>query len=228
MALGSLFSNLFGSNKDKTPEGAPHSLSAALDKRIAHRREQVEQAVTETMMDAGVVSSGYQHEVRAVDERAHQFMVSIDLPKELASIPAGSLAQIGATMARKARAMKAGEVMAVYWRVEHDAQAWNQEHLNLMAMASSRSVPPVPAAPVEAVVPPAPSAAEAASQRIANLREMMKDDVPSARNAGKPAPVAPARHPGAGADSHDEDEPDHGFANTVLGFDADDTPAKKR
>lgn len=226
MALGSLFSNLFGSNKSKTPEGAPHSLSAALDKRITHRREQVEQAVTETMMDAGVVSSGYQHEVRAVDERAHQFMVSIDLPKELASIPAGSLAQIGATIARKARAMKAGEVMAVYWRVEHDAQAWNQEHLNLMAMASSRSVPPVPAAPVEAVVPPALSAAVTASQRIANLREMMKDDVPSARNAGKPAPVAPAQHPGAGADS--QDEPDHGFANTVLGFDADDTPAKKR
>lgn len=216
MALGSLFSNLFGSSKGKTPEVESSSPGAALDKRITQRRASVEQAVTEAMMDAGVVSSGYRHEVRAVDERGHHFQVAIDLPKELAAVPAALLARVGATIVRKARTMNGGEVMGVYWQVAHDGQLRNQEPLNLMAAA--RNAQP---APVEPPAPAAPSAAEISAERVARLREMMKDEPP---RGGAKASAAGAAQAAPAAD----DEPDHGFANTVMGFDADDTPAKKR
>lgn len=222
MALGSIFSNLFRSGS-KLPEAEPVDNGSALDERMTHRREAVEQAVTEAMMDVGVVSSGYRHEVRAVDSRGHRFVVSIDLPKELASTTAGILAQIGATIGRKARIMNGGEVVGVYWRTEHDEQAPVLEPLNLLAASSSRAAPVVPEAPP---APAAESATETAAQRIAKLRDLMKDDARPTRGATPAAPVvpvAPGPAPTAAAQAPVEDEPDHGFANTVIGLDFDDT-----
>jgi hypothetical protein len=222
MALGSIFSNLFRSGS-KMPEAEHVDTASALDERMTHRREAVEQAVTEAMMDVGVVSSGYRHEVRAVDSRGHRFVVSIDLPKELASTTAGILAQIGATISRKARIMNGAEVVGVYWRAEHDEQAQVQEPLNLLAASPGRSTVPAPVAP-EAPAAPSATEAETAAQRIAKLRELMKDDTQT-RGA---KPVAPGSAPSAAAQAPEEDEPDHGFANTVMGFDVEDTPPKKR
>lgn len=222
MALGSIFSNLFRSGS-KLPEAEPVDNGSALDERMTHRREAVEQAVTEAMMDVGVVSSGYRHEVRAVDSRGHRFVVSIDLPKQLASTSVGILAQIGATIGRKARIMNGAEVVGVYWRTEHDEQAPVLEPLNLLAASSSRSAPPAPVVPEAPPVPAAESATETAAQRIAKLRESMKDDVRPTRAATPAAPVAPGPAPTAAAQAPVEDEPDHGFANTVIGLDFDDT-----
>lgn len=197
MTLGSLFSNWFGSSKSSTPEApAPNP---GLDKRMAQRREAVEQAVSEAMADAGVVSSVYRREVRSLDERGHQFQVTIDLPKELAVIPVNLLAQVGLIITRKARSMNAGDVMGVYWQVVHDAHAKSSEPLNLMAAARSQQSAPE--------APPEPSAAELSAQRVARLREMMKDDH---------APKTAAAH-------QSDDESDQGFANTVIGY-GDDTP----
>lgn len=222
MALGSLFSNLFRSGS-KAPEVATVGAGSALDERMTHRREAVEQAVTEAMMDVGLVSSGYRHEARAVDSRGHRFVVSIDLPRELASTTAGILAQVGATISRKARIMNGAEVVGVYWRAEHDEQAAIQEPLNLLAASPSRAAPLVPEAPAEPLAPAAQSDTEIAAQRIARLRDLMKDDARPTRGA-KPATPAP----GSSAQAPDEEEPDHGFANTVMGLDFGDTPAKKR
>ncbi len=219
MALGSIFLNLFRSTSGKSPEVAPLVSASALDERMTHRREAVAQAVTEAMMDVGVVSSGYRHEVRHVDARGHRFVVSIDLPKELASTTAGVLAHIGASISRKAGIKNGAEVVGVYWRAEPDDRAPIQEPLNLLAPSPSRSAaPPVP----EVAVAPA---AETAADRIAKLRELMKDDAHPARGA---KPAAPGSAPSAGAQAPDDDESDHGFANTVMGMDVDDTPTRKR
>lgn len=225
MALGSIFSNLFRSSSTKEPEAAPAGAANALDERMAHRRETVAQAVTEAMMDVGVVSSGYRHEVRHVDARGHRFVVSIDLPRELASTTAGILAQIGASITRKAGIKNNAEVVGVYWRAEYDDQAPIQEPLNLLAASLSRGAAPVPVAPEIPAAPAAQSADETAADRIAKLRDLMKDDGRPARGA-KPA-AGPVQSAGIQAPP-DEDEPDHGFANTVIGMDVDDTPPKKR
>ena len=206
--MGSIFTTLFRSFGKTAPEAGPPGRGGGLDERMARRRESVEQAVAEAMTGAGVLSSAYRREARAVDLRGHQFKVSIDLPRELASITTGNLAQIGVIIANKAKAKNAGEVIGVYWRVEHDAQAGDQAPLNLLASASTRNAPPVP---VEPVVPAAPGASETPGQRVARLSAMMKDNAPFSR-----------------PHVEDEDEPDTGFANTVIGFDVDDKPAGKR
>lgn len=225
MALGSIFSNLFRSTSGKALDVTPVA-AHALDERMTHRRDTVAQAVTEAMMDVGVVSSGYRHDVRHVDARGHRFVVSIDLPRELASTTAAILAQIGANITRKAGIKNGTEVVGVYWRAEPDDQAPIQEPLNLLAASTSRSAAPVPLAPEVPVAPAAQSAVETAADRIAKLRELLKDDAQLARGA-KPAASGPA--PSAGAQApDDDDEPDHGFANTVMGLDVDDTPTRKR
>lgn len=199
MAESSLLTRLFRALGKPVPEGAQVSSGLGLDERMTRRRASVDQAVAEAMTGAGILSSGYRHETRAVDPRSHQFVVTIDLPKELASMTAGSLAQIGATINRKVKVSHAAELIGVYWRAEHDAEIKNQESVNVPRTTLTRSAALQPELPVVSASPSTPAPA---SDRVAKLREMMKDEA--------------------------EGESDQGFANTVIGFEGSDKPGNKR
>lgn len=215
MAFGSIFKNLFGSSEKQLPATAATGHSRGLDERMGRRRELVNQAVAEVMMDAGVVSSAYRHETRTVDARGHHFLVDIDLPKALAAVTAGNLARIGATITRKAQAKNGVDVVGVYWRVDGDSATEDHDIVNLLTPGSPREVPPTPTV---APASPAPTNVETASQKIARLRESLKDD---GHGAGAGSSAA------SGSDAVD-DGADAGFANTVIGFDVDEPPSRKR
>jgi hypothetical protein len=167
-------------------------IDPGLDQRISRRQAAVDQAVAEAMASAGVLSSGYQHEARPVDPRGHQFVVTIDLPQELDSMTAGSLAKIGATISKKTKVSHAAEITRVYWRVEPDAQAVGQPAATVPATAPFIAETSTPAPTL------AHPGANAASEKLAKLRESMKDDV--------------------------EADSNQGFASTIIGFERGDKP----
>jgi hypothetical protein len=79
------------------------------------RRELLYQVVRESMVRAGVLSSGYKFKVLSLDQRGKEFMVMIDLAAEYAG-EMDKLAEIEALVARSAKNRHDVLVQALYWR----------------------------------------------------------------------------------------------------------------
>ncbi len=80
------------------------------------RREMVYSSVRESMVRSGILSAGYKFKVLALDKRATQFIVMVDLAEQFAATP-DKLAQIEALMVYSAKARFDILVTAVYWRL---------------------------------------------------------------------------------------------------------------
>lgn len=85
------------------------------------RRELLYAVVREAMMRAGVLSASYKFKVLSLDSRGRQFLVMVDLARDLGG-DAGRLAEIEALIAQAAKSRYDILVSAVYWRAsEHVA-----------------------------------------------------------------------------------------------------------
>jgi hypothetical protein len=122
----SLFRWLFPAKKSKaaaaSPGGRrdpalahPHPPSSRKGERTA-RRELLYAVVRQSMMRAGVLSSGYKFKVLSLDPKGHQFMVMIDLARTFGR-EAGRLADIEAMIAQGAKGGHDIVVEGVYWRM---------------------------------------------------------------------------------------------------------------
>ena len=85
------------------------------------RRELLYTIVRETMVRAGVLSSGYKFKVLSLDGRGRQFLVMIDLARDC-GVEVTHFADIEATIAQAAKLRHEILVTSVYWRMsEHVA-----------------------------------------------------------------------------------------------------------
>lgn len=181
MALGSFFSNLF-QKKDAEPSAPASVVPAAAaagesgEARI-RRRLAVDQAVSVALSAAGLQAEHYKHDSKRMDPNGQRFLVTIDLNGELAQASAGTLSQVGATIVNLARAKGETEVTAVYWRLEPGATPAGS--VKLLAGAENTDSGAKVAAPAVASEAPFQNK-EAASEKIARLRAMMKPDDASA------------------------------------------------
>lgn len=181
MALGSFFSNLF-QKKDAEPS-APASVASAAaaagesgEARI-RRRLAVDQAVSLALSAAGLQAEHYKHDAKRMDPNGQRFMVTIDLNGELVEASAGKLSQVGAAIVNLARSKGETEVTAVYWRLEPGATRAGPVRL-LAGAERTENTAKVPSTPVASEAPL--QSKEAASEKIARLRAMMKpDDAPA-------------------------------------------------
>ncbi|WP_395027073.1 hypothetical protein [Comamonas odontotermitis] len=99
------------------PLVAPHATDTAPrpGERSA-RREMVYSSVRESMVRSGILSAGYKFKVLALDKRATQFIVMVDLAEEF-SVSPEKLSQIEALIAYSAKTRFEILVTSVYWRL---------------------------------------------------------------------------------------------------------------
>lgn len=121
------------------------------------RRELLYQVVRESMVRAGVLTSGYKFKVLSLDQRGKEFLVMVDLAAEFAG-EADKLAEIEALVARSAKLRHDVLVQALYWRFNNVVGA-SQIHATahtasaLQAHAATRPQPsfsPSSPAPLDA------------------------------------------------------------------------------
>ena len=186
MALGSLFSSLFQKKRPEpasaaTVSSAPPASGEAGEARV-RRRLAVDQAVTVALSAAGVQPSGYKHDAKRMDPNGQRFLVTIDLNRDMSEVSAGKLSQVGAAIIQYAKSKGETEVISVYWRVEPGAMPLGPVSLlsqgrTMQAEAATDLKSSVAAGPAEVAAP----AKAAASEKIAKLRALMKDDGPATR-----------------------------------------------
>ncbi len=206
---------------------APHAADGAPrpGERSA-RREMVYSAVRESMVRSGILSSGYKFKVLALDKRATQFIVMVDLAEQFCASP-DKLGQIEALIAYSAKSRFEILVTSVYWRLNAQLGVQGAKSKADAPAATARtgvanaptgvaaSAPVVMgAAPVVAPQQPAVSAtpgvdpveeAEIEAFKKALLEAAMRP-VPALEGAeaARPAPIVPARASSASAAENNE------------------------
>ncbi len=112
----------------------------------AARREMVYSSVRESMVRSGILSSGYKFKVLALDKRATQFIVMVDLADQFAASP-DKLAQIEALIAYSAKSRFELMVKSVYWRLNSQLSVLSVKKPDAAAVSGRTEVAPQ-AAPV--------------------------------------------------------------------------------
>ena len=164
-------------------DGAPGRTAPPVDAggRRSERLEQRERlysVVRESMVRSGVLSSGYKFKVLSLDARGGQFMVMMDLARDLSREPA-RLSEIEVLIAQSARQRFDILVTAVYWRLNEHVVV-SPAHARPMAAASA----PLPALKPAAVVPAVALAHRAdplQAEEIAAFKQALEGAVGAAR-----------------------------------------------
>lgn len=197
-----LLDNLFSKKPSPKPaaeDSGPAPLTATDDEQAAdrksqrlERRELLYAVVRESMARVGILSSSYKYKVLSLDSRGSQYLIMMDLPKEMTA-HVGQLAEIEEIVTQTARTRHRIDVSAVYWRINELAKS--------PVLRKPRSEPevaakPAPRAePVLAAARPQPGTA-GANRRFEPIRP---DEVNAFKQAlvtgtkGKPPAPAPAR-----------------------------------
>ncbi len=142
-------------------DAGPTNLSAedeqSLDRKSMRleRRELLYAVVRESMARVGLLSSSYKYKVLSLDSRGNQYLIMMDLPKEMAE-HIGQLAEIEEVITQNARQRHRIDVTAVYWRINQLAKTTGtvlrkpREEAELAAAARAApaavdfSLPPTP------------------------------------------------------------------------------------
>ncbi len=125
--LDNLFSKKPGAKPPAAQDAGPTNLTAedeqALDRKgqRLERRELLYAVVRESMARVGVLSTSYKYKVLSLDSRGSQYLIMMDLPKEMAE-HIGQLAEIEEVVTQTARMRHKIEVTAVYWRINELAK----------------------------------------------------------------------------------------------------------
>lgn len=128
MVFDSLFSKKPGNKATTAPEAGPTNLSAedeqSLDRKSQRmeRRELLYAVVRESMARVGVLSSSYKYKVLSLDSRGSQYLIMMDLPREMAE-HIEQLAEIEESITQTALARHKINVTAVYWRINELAKS---------------------------------------------------------------------------------------------------------
>jgi hypothetical protein len=183
--------------EDAGPTNLPPDDEQALDRKTQRleRRELLYAVVRESMARVGMLSSSYKYKVLSLDSRGSQYLIMMDLPKEMAE-HIGQLAEIEAVVTQNARQRHKIEVTAVYWRINELGKASTQvlrkpRPESEFGVALS-AVPPVREQRPEPLVTP-----QAAGDRKRRFEPIRPDEVNAFKQAlasgDKSRVVGPAR-----------------------------------
>lgn len=120
--LDNLFSKKSTAKVNPVPDAGPTNLppdeEQAMDRKSMRleRRELLYAVVRESMARVGMLSSSYKYKVLSLDSRGSQYLIMMDLPKEMAD-HIGQLAEIEEVVTQNARMRHKIDVSAVYWRI---------------------------------------------------------------------------------------------------------------
>lgn len=135
----------------KPTAGLPqHDSTAPRPGERSARREMVYSAVRESMVRSGILSAGYKFKVLALDKRATQFIVMVDLAQQHCASP-DKLTQIEALIAYSAKTRFDILVTSVYWRLNAQLGAASAK-----AKVQPQRVAAAHAAVPQVAVPPVP------------------------------------------------------------------------
>jgi hypothetical protein len=106
------------SHPDSFPASDLQAGSHSADRKSLRleRRELLYAVVRESMARVGMLSSSYKYKVLSLDPRGRQYLIMMDLPKEMAIEPS-RLAEIESVVTQNAKARHDIVVTAVYWRI---------------------------------------------------------------------------------------------------------------
>jgi hypothetical protein len=203
-------------------EAAPHA-SSRKGERMA-RRELLYAVVRQSMIRAGVLSSGYKFKVLSLDSKGHQFLVMVDLARSYGADSA-RLADIEAMIAQAAKTRHDMVVEAVYWRIN--------EHVSVGDPAAQGSAQRGPDNSQPAILDSHPGTLESAASRSApRFEPIQADEVAAFKNAlaagvAPAAAAAPARSTAAaGERALETTAKHHGPQNYMLltGFEDTELP----
>ncbi len=104
--------------QDAGPTNLPTQDEQSLDRKALRleRRELLYAVVRESMARVGILSSSYKYKVLSLDSRGKQYLIMMDLPKEMAE-HIDQLAEIEGIVIQNARMRHKIDVAAVYWRI---------------------------------------------------------------------------------------------------------------
>ena len=236
-----LLDNLFSRKPSAKPvpaeDAGPTNLSPddeqALDRKSQRleRRELLYAVVRECMARVGVLSSSYKYKVLSLDSRGSQYLIMMDLPKEMAE-HIGQLAEIEEVVTQTARTRHKIDVTAVYWRINELAKVSVLRKPRPEAeLAAARPVPPAPS-------PDPIIDSRRASPTVPGRQHRFEPIRPDEVNAFKQAlasgtartkPVAPAGHgkPGQGTDFAPTEFPTTEFEPTRLNEEEERMPLSR-
>jgi hypothetical protein len=127
-----ILDNLFGKKPPAKSQVAtdtgltshPPQDAQALERKAQRleRRELLYAVVRESMARVGVLSTSYKYKVLSLDARGNQYLIMMDLPREMAE-HIGQLAEIESAIVQAARSRHQIDVTAVYWRIADLARA---------------------------------------------------------------------------------------------------------
>ena len=171
------------------------------------RREMVYSSVRESMVRSGILSAGYKFKVLALDKRATQFIVMIDLAEQYISAP-DKLTQIEALIAYSAKTRFEILITSVYWRLNGQLGVASAKATTGAAAALRASMPAAASAPLVAAKAQAPASgidpveeAEIEAFKRALMEAAMKPvptldgaaPMAAAKPATRAAPIVPPR-----------------------------------
>ena len=120
------------------------------------RREMVYSSVRESMVRSGILSAGYKFKVLALDKRATQFIVMIDLAEQFVTTQE-KLTQIEALIAYSAKTRFEILITSVYWRLNGQLGVTSIKATSGAAAALRASMPSAASAPLVAANYQAPA-----------------------------------------------------------------------
>lgn len=202
--LDNLFAKKTTAKPSPVPEAGPSS-QAGEDERARdrksqrlERRELLYAVVRESMARVGMLSSSYKYKVLSLDSRGKQYLIMMDLPREMAE-HIGQLAEIEEVITQNARQRHHIEVTAVYWRISQLARVAGS------VLRKPRGEPELGAPPVlnrvyaESEVMARPAAAPASADRKQRFEPIRPDEVHAFRqtqgSGKKPAASKPRSAP---------------------------------
>jgi hypothetical protein len=213
--------------QDAGPTNLPPDDEHALDRKTQRleRRELLYAVVRESMARVGILSSSYKYKVLSLDSRGKQYLIMMDLPREMAG-HIGQLAEIEEIVTQNARQRHHIDVTAVYWRINELAKPATtvlrkpRPENELGTLSSAR-------AHVDAEwAPQAPLVSSDRKQRFDPIRP---DEVSAFKQGlanGTKKPMAPAARP-ASTDFAATEFPSTEFEETRLEDEGDRMPLSR-
>ncbi len=218
--------------QDAGPTSLPSEDEQAMDRKILRleRRELLYAVVRESMARVGMLSSSYKYKVLSLDSRGNQYLIMMDLPREMAD-HIGQLAEIEEVITQNARMRHRIDVTAVYWRINE----LGRSSVLRKPRPESELAAPAPAAPQwpETLAPqaaPAPQPALVPGQRGRRYEPIRPDEVNAFKQAlasgTKTTPTARAK-PASDRDFAPTEFPPTEFEATRLEEEPDNMPLSR-
>jgi hypothetical protein len=216
--------------QDAGPTSLPSEEEQAMDRKILRleRRELLYAVVRESMARVGMLSSSYKYKVLSLDSSGSQYLILMDLPREMAE-HIGQLAEIEEVITQNARMRHRIDVTAVYWRINELSKNSvlrkpRPEAELAQAAPTARAQPPEPVREI-------PQPALAPGQRGRRFEPIRPDEVHAFKQAlasgTKSAPAGRARPTVSDKDFAPTEFPPTEFEATRLDEEADQMPLSR-